>query len=193
MTEYKARRFRRPLNRENVSTIMDDAYYQREIERLLDRICEDDALIAEMKAERVDMIPRDEADAMVAAVIDWYDGLVGESTGVAGYHLNGEVAGWGEFDRPKCPDDARAALDKMLAEARREGMMEIARKYATRNLNYYPIEMPLTKEGMGPATIGEDAAKMTYEVWEAATLRTVSSHEYLSDAMAAAIRAEAGD
>jgi len=55
-----------------------------------------------------DMIPRAEADARVAAVIDWYDGLVGESTGVAGYHLNGDTAGWGEFDRPTCPDDARA-------------------------------------------------------------------------------------
>jgi hypothetical protein len=68
-----------------------------------------------------DMIPRAEADARVAAVIDWYDGLVGESTGVAGYHLNGDAAGWGEFDRPTCPDDARAALEAMLAEAEKGG------------------------------------------------------------------------
>lgn len=68
-----------------------------------------------------DMIPRAEADARVAAVIDWYDGLVGSSTGVAGYHVNGAVAGWGEFDRPTCPDDARAALEAMLAEAEKRG------------------------------------------------------------------------
>lgn len=68
-----------------------------------------------------DMIPRAEADARVAAVIDWYDGLVGESTGVAGYHLNGDTAGWGEFDRPTCPEDARAALEAMLAEAEKRG------------------------------------------------------------------------
>lgn len=68
-----------------------------------------------------DMIPRAEADAVVAAVIDWYDGLVGESTGVAGYHSNGEVAGWGEFDRPTCPDHACSALEAMLAEAEKRG------------------------------------------------------------------------
>ena len=73
-----------------------------------------------------DMISRAEADARVAAVIDWYDGLVGESTGVAGYHLNGDVAGWGEFDRPTCPDDARAALKAMLAEAEKRGMLRAA-------------------------------------------------------------------
>jgi hypothetical protein len=69
-----------------------------------------------------DMIPRAEADARVAAVIDWYDGLVGESTGVAGYHLNGDAAGWGEFDRPTCPDDARSVLEAMLEEARRDAV-----------------------------------------------------------------------
>jgi hypothetical protein len=52
MTEYKVCVLRRPLDRENVSTIMDEAYYQREIERLLDRICEDDALIVKMETER---------------------------------------------------------------------------------------------------------------------------------------------
>jgi hypothetical protein len=68
MTEYKVCVLRRPLDRENVSTIMDEAYYQREIERLLDRICEYDALIAKMETERADMIPRAEADAQVAGL-----------------------------------------------------------------------------------------------------------------------------
>lgn len=31
---------------------------------------------------------------------------------------------------------------------------------------YYPIEMPLTADGQGPATVGKDAASMTYEVWD---------------------------
>jgi hypothetical protein len=70
MTEYKVCVLRRPLDRENVSTIMDEAYYQREIERLLDRICADDALIAKMETERADMIPRAEADARVAAALE---------------------------------------------------------------------------------------------------------------------------
>ena len=47
---------------------------------------------------------------------------------------------------------------------------------------YYPIEMPLTKDGRGPATIGKDAAKMTYQVWD----QFCDSHgdfEFLSDAI----------
>jgi hypothetical protein len=31
---------------------------------------------------------------------------------------------------------------------------------------HYPIDMPLTAEGMGPATIGFDAASVIYEVWD---------------------------
>ena len=31
---------------------------------------------------------------------------------------------------------------------------------------YYPIEMPLNADGQGPATVGKDAASMTYEVWD---------------------------
>lgn len=32
--------------------------------------------------------------------------------------------------------------------------------------DFYPIEMPLTKDGNGPATVGVDADKVTYEVWD---------------------------
>ncbi|WP_313231894.1 hypothetical protein [Sphingobium yanoikuyae] len=31
---------------------------------------------------------------------------------------------------------------------------------------YYPIEMPLNADGHGPATVGEDATTMTFEVWD---------------------------
>lgn len=31
---------------------------------------------------------------------------------------------------------------------------------------YYPIEMPLNADGHGPATVGEDAASMAFEVWD---------------------------
>ncbi|WP_394436728.1 hypothetical protein ACGGKE_07790 [Sphingobium naphthae] len=31
---------------------------------------------------------------------------------------------------------------------------------------YYVIDMPLNAEGLGPATIGKDAVKMTYQVWD---------------------------
>ena len=39
--------------------------------------------------------------------------IVGDSQGVAGYHLNGEIATWGEFDEI---DDARVAIAKALGE-----------------------------------------------------------------------------
>lgn len=47
---------------------------------------------------------------------------------------------------------------------------------------YYPIEMPLNEEGNGPATIGKDAATMTYQVWD----KFCDSHgsfEHLADAI----------
>lgn len=47
---------------------------------------------------------------------------------------------------------------------------------------YFPIEMPVTAEGNGPASIGKDAVKMTYEVWDQ-ELTTHGSHDYLPDAI----------
>jgi hypothetical protein len=44
-----------------------------------------------------------------------------------------------------------------------EADAEIAR---LREWRHYPIDMPLTAEGMGPATIGVDAASVVYEVWD---------------------------
>jgi hypothetical protein len=53
----------------------------------------------------------------------------------------------------------------------------------------YPIEMPLTYEGKGPATLGVDATDMSYEVWDAVSLRALSEHEKLPDAIASWLRA----
>lgn len=47
---------------------------------------------------------------------------------------------------------------------------------------FYPIQMPVTKDGKGPATIGEDAAELTYEVWDI-FYNSYGSHEYLPDAI----------
>jgi len=49
---------------------------------------------------------------------------------------------------------------------------------------YFVVEMPLSADGEGPATIGEDAASMTYEIWDVC-LNTISSHDLLSDAIRA--------
>ena len=52
---------------------------------------------------------------------------------------------------------------------------------------HYPIEMPLTNDGNGPATVGVDAAKITYEVWD----REMVSHgsfEHLSEAVNESMR-----
>lgn len=76
------------------------------------------------------------------------------------------------------PADPVAEAAKVLADHMKE-----------RRWQYYPIEMPLTKDGQGPATLGDDAVSVSYEVWEAGTLRAVSSHECLPDAIEAALRA----
>lgn len=47
---------------------------------------------------------------------------------------------------------------------------------------FYAIEMPLTEEGNGPATVGEDASKITYEVWDH-FCNSYGSHDYLPDAI----------
>lgn len=31
---------------------------------------------------------------------------------------------------------------------------------------YYPMILPVTEDGDGPAIIGDDAAKLVYEVWD---------------------------
>ena len=52
---------------------------------------------------------------------------------------------------------------------------------------YYPILMPINEEGQGPAVVGKDATKITFEVWDMA-LQTHSSHTNLPDAINEAIR-----
>jgi hypothetical protein len=54
---------------------------------------------------------------------------------------------------------ARTKVSSVAAEAD----AEIAR---LKQWRHYPIDMPLTAEGMGPATIGFDAASVIYEVWD---------------------------
>ena len=53
---------------------------------------------------------------------------------------------------------------------------------------YYPIEMPVNKDGQGPATIGVDAVKMTYEVWDIGLLSTHGSFDNLPDAINLAMK-----
>lgn len=58
-----------------------------------------------------------------------------------------------------------------------------------RLLPFYIVDMPLNKDGKGPAEIGKDAASMSYQIWDARTLETVSEHESLSDAVPAWLHA----
>ena len=54
---------------------------------------------------------------------------------------------------------------------------------------FYVVEMPLTELGDGPATVGFDAEKITYEVWDAVDFTTKSKHDNLPDAITAALNA----
>ncbi len=51
-----------------------------------------------------------------------------------------------------------------------------------RDWYFFPIEMPVTALGHGPATVGDDAVKVTYEVWDR-VLNTHGSHDFLVDAI----------
>ena len=57
-----------------------------------------------------------------------------------------------------------------------------------RQWSHYPIMMPVTAEGGGPAKIGKDAAAVRFEVWDH-DYRSHSSHDNLPDAINAAIAA----
>lgn len=100
---------------------------------------------------------------------------------------------WGEdgcayIDRDEALTEIRA-LSPTPADPVAEAARVLADHMKERRWQYYPIEMPLTKDGQGPATLGDDAVSVSYEVWEAGTLRAVSSHECLPDAIEAALRA----
>ena len=59
---------------------------------------------------------------LAAKLVDELDGLVGESVGVSGLHLNGDVATWdeilpgGRFERLSSLDELRAALAAQYQE-----------------------------------------------------------------------------
>lgn len=58
------------------------------------------------------------------ATLDWFNSLISESYGVSGYHLNGVIAEWGEFD---IPQSGAEELNKLLSEAREEGRKDSER------------------------------------------------------------------
>lgn len=57
---------------------------------------------------------------------------------------------------------------------------------------YYPIVMPLNKDGYGPATIGKDAVKIVFEVWDQACT-SYGSFDFLPDAIDKAIELNIAD
>lgn len=51
-----------------------------------------------------------------------------------------------------------------------------------RKWEFYPIEMPVTSDSRGPATVGKDAVRIEYEVWDR-TYTSYGSHDNLPDAI----------
>ena len=74
-----------------------------------------------------------------------------------------------------------------------EAAKVLAEAMSLRMWQYYPIEMPVTKEGLGPATVGVDAVSIEYEVWRATDLSSIGSYKNLPDAITGALRAIAGE
>ena len=60
-----------------------------------------------------------------------------------------------------------------------------------RQWDYYPIEMPVTADGCGPATVGVDAVQITYELWDK-LLTSHASFDNLPDAINEAMRLSFG-
>lgn len=74
---------------------------------------------------RAEYVRADLSDALIAAAIQPYQDVISDSTGVVGYHLNGDVADWNEFDLPATLYDARADLDRMIEEAVKEKLRSL--------------------------------------------------------------------
>jgi len=74
----------------------------------------------------------------------------------------------------------REAARAALAAIREAGCVIVPSNI--RRAFYYPIEMPVTKDGQGPATVGVDAEQITYEVWDQ-LLASHGSHNNLPDAI----------
>lgn len=79
---------------------------------------ERDALVEALAAQQ----PAGRVHDLAALLVDELDGLVGESDGVSGLHLNGDVATWdellpgGRFERLSSLDELRAALNPTAAQ-----------------------------------------------------------------------------
>ena len=100
-------------------------------------------------------------------------------------HKRGEWRKVSDAMRENYRAAARAAIAAM-----QPSLSDAAKVLCATELPYYVVEMPLTESGNGPATIGFDAAKMTYVVWDAYTLEIVGPpYELLSDANRAWLRA----
>ena len=80
----------------------------------------------------------------------------------------------------ECREEARAAISVIQEDEFTVVPSDIRRAF------YYPIEMPVTADGHGPATVGVDAVKITYEVWDR-LLNSHGSHDNLPDAINQAI------
>ena len=92
---------------------------------------------------------------------------------------------WADHDDPQ--DDgqiskkyARFKARAALAAIRKAGCVIVPSNI--RRAFYYAIEMPVTKDGQGPATVGVDAEQITYEVWDQ-LLASHGSHNNLPDAI----------
>ena len=85
-----------------------------------------------------------------------------------------------EVERNAVLHKARAALSVIRGAEFTVVPSDIRRAF------YYPIEMPVTADDHGPATVGVDAVKITYEVWDR-LLNSHGSYDNLPDAINQAI------
>jgi hypothetical protein len=56
------------------------------------------ALQQQLEAERAKVAAKDNALKIAATTLDGINAIAAESTGIAGYHLNGAIAEWGDLD-----------------------------------------------------------------------------------------------
>jgi hypothetical protein len=96
-----------------------------------------------------------------------------------------------DASQPRLADGSRLTQEVLLDAARavlsaiREAGCAVVPSDIRRSF-FYPIEMPLSEDGQGPAKVGVDATQITYEVWDQ-LLNSHGSHENLPDAINQAI------
>jgi len=106
------------------------------------------------------------------------DSILGFWTRWEGHYLAPEMYGGRAAENPEVA--AQADYEARILSAIEA--VDPATFCDVRKWEFFPVPMPITSDGKGPATIGKDAVRIEYEVWDSLFV-THASHDNLPDAI----------